>query len=992
MATNIGTFLTIKGDTEYAKAMKQLRSDMSLVKAEAEAVAARFGKNEKSVESLTEKNESLSQALKLQEQALEESRAAMQRLNDQGVEETAENYQKAQINILKAEAALETTKREIRENEQAIAGLNEAIEQERLKKLTKEAKAAAEEFERMNSKLDKVATGALTALVASATAAASAVYAHTRESAAWADEIATLSAQTGLSVQELQELDYVAKLIDTDLSVVTSALARTSKVMYETSLGTGRAKVAMEELNITVLNNDGTLRDHVEVFYEIIDKLGAMENATQRDALAIKIFGESAQKLNPLIKAGAEGLREVVSEANALGTVIEDDAITALGKFDDQMQRLDSQLAALKRSTGAAFAPSFVLAAEEIERTLQCIRQELDKPKTKAQIAKLGESLAALIRQVTELVVKGLPPFINILSFAAKNFTAITSGVLGAIAATKGLAVINKAVKWYKNLAAAQASAQATNPAGWISLAVTALTALVGAIAGAVKAYNEQLYASANALNDAVADYKEAITEIESSYEHSVESSAAAADMATGYIDRLDELGAQVSMTAIEQAEYNATVDKLNALMPELNLTIDEQTGLVNANTDAIRDQVNAITEAAKAEAYKERVTELMREQLDLQTAYNKAVLEEKTTGERLKKLALEIKAIEELTEAEKRYTISSGARYSQMSEEAKKLIALRQEQHNLALQQDKLTEAIANASGALEENQTLIDDVTEGYNLMADATDESSAAAEDITAKLEAEAEAFERVTAEADRMKAVTVDALNSVNDTIKETEIVSIEDMINTLRDNTQALRDYNDDLLVLKGKGLSDAAISMIRSWGIEYAASVDEMANAATDAQIEALNLAITEGNLYAEEYANLWEGMGLAIGEGLEEGISAWEHDLIDRMRGIARQMLGAYGGIMEISSPSKAMRKMGKYTMEGLEYGLEEGGLQVISNMTRIANDMLRPFGTTSLDLPSIPRQSINGRNTIIQISDPSPAYMEYMYSKINNDMGAAI
>ena len=72
MATNISTFLTIKGDTEYAKAMKQLHSNMSLVKAEAEAVAARFGKNEKSVESLTEKNESLSQALKLQEQALED--------------------------------------------------------------------------------------------------------------------------------------------------------------------------------------------------------------------------------------------------------------------------------------------------------------------------------------------------------------------------------------------------------------------------------------------------------------------------------------------------------------------------------------------------------------------------------------------------------------------------------------------------------------------------------------------------------------------------------------------------------------------------------------------------------------------------------------------------------------------------------------------------------------------------------------------------------
>ena len=44
------------------------------------------------------------------------------------------------------------------------------------------------------------------------------------------------------------------------------------------------------------------------------------------------------------------------------------------------------------------------------------------------------------------------------------------------------------------------------------------------------------------------------------------------------------------------------TVDALNALMPELNLSIDEQTGLVQGGTDAIYDHIQALKDQAVAE------------------------------------------------------------------------------------------------------------------------------------------------------------------------------------------------------------------------------------------------------------------------------------------------------------------------------------------------------------------------------------------------------
>ena len=58
------------------------------------------------------------------------------------------------------------------------------------------------------------------------------------------------------------------------------------------------------------MNADGTLRDSEEVYWEIIEALGKVENETERDALAMALLGKSATDLNPLIEAGSEKMEE----------------------------------------------------------------------------------------------------------------------------------------------------------------------------------------------------------------------------------------------------------------------------------------------------------------------------------------------------------------------------------------------------------------------------------------------------------------------------------------------------------------------------------------------------------------------------------------------------------------------------------------------------------------------------------------------------------
>ena len=115
---------------------------------------------------------------------------------------------------------------------------------------------------------------------------------------------------------------------------------------------------AFDKLGISVQNADGTLRDAQDVFGDAIDALGAISNETERDAIAMTIFGRSARDLNPLIKAGSDGLRELAQEAHDVGYVMGEEALDALGAVDDQLQRMNRSGEALKNQIAVGMAPA----------------------------------------------------------------------------------------------------------------------------------------------------------------------------------------------------------------------------------------------------------------------------------------------------------------------------------------------------------------------------------------------------------------------------------------------------------------------------------------------------------------------------------------------------------------------------------------------------------------------------------------------------------
>ena len=172
-----------------------------------------------------------------------------------------------------------------------------------------------------------------------------------------ADNLLTQSSVTGLSTDALQEYAYMSELVDTDVSTITGSLTKLTNNMDSAKGGTGSAADAFSRLGIEVTNSDGTLRDANEVFLEAVDKLGQVENQTERDALSMDLFGRSAKDLNPLIDAGSEALDQYRQQAHDMGYVLDNETLGALGGIDDNIQMVKNTMDAAKNQIAVALAP-----------------------------------------------------------------------------------------------------------------------------------------------------------------------------------------------------------------------------------------------------------------------------------------------------------------------------------------------------------------------------------------------------------------------------------------------------------------------------------------------------------------------------------------------------------------------------------------------------------------------------------------------------------
>ena len=363
---NINTKFTLSGEKEYKQAISEIGSGMKVLDSEMRKVSSAYAQNADSVEALNAKNDVLERKISTQAEKIEYLKAALQ--------QSAEKYGEAdkrtmqwQTSLNNAEAELNNLNNQFDENKQKIADSSKEMGNlgDVVNGLT--SKLGIQLPDGMKSSMNAMGSldaqslalaGGFAAVAAAIIKAEKAMISMTKESAAFADNIITLSMQTGQSTQQLQEFAYASELIDVSVDTLQGSLTKLTNNMQDTMNGTGNAKASFDELGVSVTNAvDGSMRSANDVFYETIDALGQVKNETERDAMAMDIFGRSAQDLNPLIIQGSKTLKAYADEAHNVGYVLDDEALSALGAVDDAYQRLQNTQEGVKNQLSAEFAP-----------------------------------------------------------------------------------------------------------------------------------------------------------------------------------------------------------------------------------------------------------------------------------------------------------------------------------------------------------------------------------------------------------------------------------------------------------------------------------------------------------------------------------------------------------------------------------------------------------------------------------------------------------
>lgn len=433
----VNTDFKVTGEEKLKRAIAEINNGTKVLNSEMRKLTAEYDGNNDSVEFLTQKYDILERQMLTQKDKVEALK--------QAVADSAEAYGEADsrtqswiIQLNNAEAALANTYGEMGRTQTAIENMDKSFDE-----VSDSTGSAAEGVTSLGDVLDTVAdklgvklpegiskfTGGLGKIPASTAAAAAGIAAVvaagiklerklmdvTKESAAAAKELEALSLQSGVSAQDLQAFQYAEDFLDVSTDTLTDSLKDLTTKMSDAKDGNEEVIAMFDQLGVSVTDAGGNLRDSYDVFLDVIDGLGEMGNQAERDALAMGLINESAQKLNPLIEQGSASLKKYAAEAENVGYILSNDQLKALTAVDEAQNRLLKSQEAVSKQISAEYAPYMSDALNQTRELIEKVGTALIDSGAVEAFGSILDSAVSLLEPLGDLTSDILPPLGTLL-------------------------------------------------------------------------------------------------------------------------------------------------------------------------------------------------------------------------------------------------------------------------------------------------------------------------------------------------------------------------------------------------------------------------------------------------------------------------------------------------------------------------------------------------------------------------------------------------
>jgi len=170
------------------------------------------------------------------------------------------------------------------------------------------------------------------------------------------DALAKTATRIGTTTEALSRLHFAADISGVSTETLNMAMQRFTRRTAEAARGTGEAKDAIRELGLNA--NDLLRLDLDEQMIKLADAFADVQTDADKVRLAMKLFDSEGVALVQTLGAGSAGLREMFSEAEALGAVMSTDAAKGVEDAQDALTRLKTVMGGLRDQVVAALAPA----------------------------------------------------------------------------------------------------------------------------------------------------------------------------------------------------------------------------------------------------------------------------------------------------------------------------------------------------------------------------------------------------------------------------------------------------------------------------------------------------------------------------------------------------------------------------------------------------------------------------------------------------------
>jgi TP901 family phage tail tape measure protein len=699
-------------------------------------------------------------------------------------------------------------------------------------------------------------------------------------------------------------------------------------VLLTLSAPTDTASKAINALGLEVYNSSGEMKDLNTILEEMNDLMSDMTEGEKTETIAGIFNKTDVASVNSLLKSTTGEWSKLKAEISDCSGAAQDMADTMNENLKGKVTILQSALEGLGITVYGLFDDTMKDSVESATNAVGRLQDSIDNGDLGVSLTNLSKAMGDFTASALDAAEGAIPKVIDALTWILNNGDII-AGLIGGITTAKlAYTAATKAAAVAQELFNVTANA---NP--YIALATA-----IGGVVGAITLYTATTTSAADTFSDSVKKLTDSSKKLNDESKEAAqtrdterESLENEMQVCTELISELERLQESTELTTDEQARQQAIIEQLNEAIPDLNLNIDEQTGKLNMTTDALYDNVDAYMALAKAEAARDDLTEIAREQYEA----------EKQLADLRNK---EAEATEQLSQAQDELNqyIAMGIYNNETA-----MAAVGAAERNLAELKDQITETSGTIDSLGEEYAATMQYISDD-----EAVDSASEAISDLGDTAE---ETGEKISTMSDEVLEAYNEMFSDLSETIKgqmnlfsefsKGTAMSTTEMLGNMQSQVDGISEWADDLDELADRGINKGLLRTLAEMGPTGAAYVQTFVDM-TEEELEKANEIYKEAMKLPDSVAlnitDSYYSAGENAAQGYIDGIDDSSEDVEDASEKLGKKSYERLESILDEHSPSKVTEGIGVNFDKGLANGITRETSEVLTSINAMAQQML--------------------------------------------------